>query len=311
MYASNKTNLLVVCGLLIIALILLCYLLVKSQTEKENFISNELSRRSYNQSKKLAFCFMIYDKIANPQLWETFFKNVDKSKYQIYIHFKETKPLGWFEQFKIQDSIETCWGCYSLVEAQLILAKHSLADPHISHCIWLSGSCVPVKSFDYVYDFLDQSKSYFNKSPDTQVFPRCNSLVKKINKSNIKKAAMQSVLNRSHTQLLVDNSQFIKDNFSQIKIPDEIAFITTLYHFGKQDELVLTNNQTFGATTYTCWSDMTNHKDFSASKKKGQPYNFSFICEDELKAVVKSNSLFARKFKDGCGGLDKLNTYIK
>lgn len=81
---------------------------------------------------------------------------------------------------------------------------------------------------------MDLSKSYFNKSPDEQVFPRCNHLVQKINKLNIKKAAMQSVLNRSHTQLLVNNRQFIKDNFSQIKIPDEIAFITTLYHFGKK-----------------------------------------------------------------------------
>ena len=309
MYASNKTNRIVVCGILFIILILLCYLLVQSQTAKENFISNEQMRQK--NAKKIAFCFMIYDKIANPKIWESFFKNVDKNKYQIFIHYKETKPLGWFDQFKIQDSIETCWGCYSLVEAQLILAKHSLADPKISHCIWLSGSCIPVKSFDYVYNYLDLSNSYFNKSPDSQVFPRCNSLVKKIDKSNIKKAAMQSVLNRSHTQLLVDNSQFIKDNFSQIKIPDEIAFITTLYHFGKQNELIITNNQTFGASTYTCWKDMTNHKEFTSSRKKGQPYNYSFICEDELKAIVKSESLFARKFEDGCGGLNTLSKYIK
>lgn len=55
---------------------------------------------------------------------------------------------------------------------------------------------------------------------------------------------------------------------------------------------------------------MTNHKEFSSSRKKGQPYNFSFICKDELKAIVKSHSLFARKFEDECGGLNKLTKYI-
>lgn len=299
--------------LLIIFSCLLFYILIIFQTNKQHFNSNNqmISNKSKFISKKIAFCFMIYDKVANKHIWKTFFKNIDKSKYKILIHYKENKNLDWLEEYKIKDSIETCWGCYSLVEAQIILSKQALFDKDVTHCIWLSGNCLPFKSFDYVYNYLDISMSYFNKSPDSQLFPRCNPILKTIDKSNIKKAAMQSILNRNHTELIVNNRKFIKDIFSQIQIPDEIAFITILYHLKKYNELVLTNNKSFDATTYTCWTDMTNHKDFPLSIKKGQPYNFSFICEDEIKAIVNSKSLFARKFEDGCGGLDKLIKYIK
>lgn len=304
---TNKTSI-IICVVLFITLILLCYLLVTTQISyKETFVSSE------NPPKKIAFCFMIYDKIANQDIWEQFFKHVDTDKYTIFIHYKEDSDLGWFNNYKISDSVETCWGCYSLVTAQLVLAKHALADSNVSHCIWLSGSCLPMKIFSQVYDYFDHSKSYFNKSPDNQVFPRCNKLVElgTINKAHIKKGAMQSVLNRSHIKLLVDNEPFIKEQFTKIKIPDEIAFITTLYHFGKESELVLTNNQTFGATTYTCWTDMTNHREFPESKKTGQPYNFSYICARELTAIMDSPSLFARKFADGCGGLEPLRNKLK
>ena len=303
----NKTSI-IICGLLLVTLVLLCYLLVTTQISyKETFLS------SATQPKKIAFCFMIYDKIANHGIWEQFFKNVDTDKYTIFIHYKENSDLGWFNNYKISDSVETCWGCYSLITAQLVLAKHALADPNVSHCIWLSGSCLPMKPFDHIYGYLDHNKSYFNKSPDNQVFPRCNKLVElgSIDKKHIKKGAMQSVLNRSHTQLLVDNEPFIESQFSKIKIPDEIAFITTLFHLGKESELVLTNNQTFGATTYTCWTDMTNHREFSESKKTGQPYNFSYICDKELKTIMESPSLFARKFADGCEGLEPLRSKLK
>jgi len=42
------------------------------------------------QPKKIALCFLIYDKINNEELWWDFIKNIDKNKYNIYIHFKNT-----------------------------------------------------------------------------------------------------------------------------------------------------------------------------------------------------------------------------
>ena len=56
---------------------------------------------------------------------------------------------------------------------------------------------------------------------------------------------------------------------------------------------------------------MTNHREFSESKKTGQPYNFSYICDKELKTIMESPSLFARKFADGCEGLEPLRSKLK
>ena len=50
--------------------------------------------------KKLAFLFIIYDEILHEDLWWNFFKNVDPNKFSIYIHFKEQKPLKYFEWAK-------------------------------------------------------------------------------------------------------------------------------------------------------------------------------------------------------------------
>ena len=301
MFTSTKKTKLVTCSVLFICLILLCYLLVISQLDREHFISA-------TTKKKPAFCFMIYDKISNQDIWETFFKTVDISKYKILVHYKKDTDLGWFNQFKLDKCLDTCWGCYSLVEAQILLAKNALKDSDVTHCIWLSGSCLPMKNFNHIFNYLDTSKSYFNKSPDSQVFPRCDSLLqnKDIDKKYIKKAAMQSIINRKHSSLLIEHSKFIKDKFSTIKIPDEIAFITTLFYLRLENELVLTNNVTFGATTYTCWKDMSNHRDYPDSKKKGQPYSFSYISPEELQKVIQSESLFARKCENGCAGLEPL-----
>ena len=118
-----------------------------------------------------------YEKIG-----DNFFKNIDKNKYNIYIHYKENKPLKYFEEYKLKETIDTCWGCLSIVQAQNLLLKHALKDDKNQHFIWLSDSCIPLKSFDFIYNFLDINKSYFNIAPDNQVFPRANNLLKFIKK---------------------------------------------------------------------------------------------------------------------------------
>lgn len=283
--------------LLILLVLFLCAVLCKKT--QENFNSG-------NQ-KKLAFCFMIYDKIANQKIWEEFFKNINPNKYTILIHYKENKDLGMFNQYKLDKCIDTCWACFSLVEAQMLLMEKALEDKNVSHCIWLSGNCLPMKHFDYMYQNLNPKFSYFNRAPDKQLYPRCDSLIKEHNlsKNIIKKGSMQSIINRNHCELILQNRDFIQ-KFSGIFAPDEVAFITTIYNFKKENELVLTPNITFGSPTYTVWTDRINHKDFKASKKTGQPYKYTYICPEELDMIYKSKSFFGRKFSDNCDGLEPL-----
>ena len=53
------------------------------------------------KNKKIALCFLIYEEIYHEDLWYNFLKNVDKKKYNIYIHYKTNKPLKYFEKYKL------------------------------------------------------------------------------------------------------------------------------------------------------------------------------------------------------------------
>ena len=284
---------------IIIYILILFIIIVNSCIRyKETFTSQS--------NKKIALCFLIYDKINNEELWYNYLKNVDKSKYNIYIHYKENKPLKYFEKYKLNNCIETCWGCLSIVLAQNLILKEALKDKDNTHFIWLSNSCIPLKSFDYIYNYLDSNKSYFNIAPDKQVFPRANNALKYIKKNNIKKANMASIINRKHANLFVNNESNIKLWFKNINNVDEIAYITLLHHYNLKNELVLTHNIAAGSIIFAQWADMSNYRTFKKSKKLND-YTYSYICPEELDYLVKSKSLFGRKFITNCGGLDRLN----
>ena len=266
----------------------------------------------FTNHKKIALCFIIYDKINNEKIWYDYLKNIDPNKYNIYIHYKINKPLKYFEKYKLQNCIETCWGCLSIVLAQNLILKEALKDPLNQHFIWLSGACIPIKSFNYVYDYLDVKKSYFNLFPNTQSFPRANSALKYLEENNIKKASMPSIINRKHAELFVNNDNNIKTWFKDVGIPDEHAYISLLYHYNLQNELILTNNLAYGAIIFSSWPDQKNYKIFNDSILiKQTPNEYKYICPKELKYLVNSESLFARKFASECKGLENLIELIE
>jgi len=126
--------------------------------------------------KKIAFLFLIYDKINNEELWNIFFNNIDINKYNIYIHYKykyNTK-LKYFDNYKLNNNlcIETKYADISIIKAQNVLLKEALKDQNNAHFIFLSGACIPFQRFDYIYNFLNSNKSYFNLSALDQIIPR-------------------------------------------------------------------------------------------------------------------------------------------
>ena len=47
---------------------------------------------------KIAFCFLICDKLNNEKIWKLFFKNIPETKYSIYIHYKKGAKLKYFDR---------------------------------------------------------------------------------------------------------------------------------------------------------------------------------------------------------------------
>jgi len=249
---------------------------------------------------------LIYDKINHEALWYQYLKNIDRDKYNIYIHYKHDIPLLYFNKYKLLTTIPTQYGGISIVMAQLLLLQEALKDKDNQHFIWLSQACVPLKSFDTIYNSLDETKSYFNLAPDTQVFPRANLCLKYIrDRKRVKKANMASIVNRKHAIFFLTNHSRIRKIFSGIKHVDEIALITVLHCMNLQHEIISTHNIAAGAIIFAQWSDIDNYKVFQKSIKKND-YTYMSICQEELDYLVKSNSLFGRKFEEGCRGLENL-----
>jgi len=265
---------------------------------------------------KIAFLFLIYDMINHESIWHRYFRDVrgiSKSQYNIYIHYKTDVRLEFFDEYKIHKSkiIDTKYADISIVKAQNILIKEALKDAKNTHFIFLSGSCIPLKSFDYLYHYLEPKYSYFHVADPDDCFPDCEVALQYIPKRHIHKASQWSILNRKHGALLVGNDsadaadaadasdtylRWFKDTYA----PDELCYISYLsyiYNDTLDDEIIATSYHSPPevATTFANWEDM-NYTFVSERELK----NYKNISEEELNHLLRSKSLFGRKFKPSC-----------
>jgi hypothetical protein len=244
--------------------------------------------------KKIAFLFLIYDTINIEELWKLFFYNVDKNKYNIYIHYKTNKPLKYFEQYKLNNCIETQYADISLVYAQNILLEEALKDENNEHFIFLSNSCVPFKNFEFIYDNLSIDKSYFNITPQEHCFPRCDYLLNYIDKKCIQKASQWCILNRKHSNVMIHYTQY-NELYKDIYAPDEICYITNIFINNLQEEIITTPNLANEATTFTNWQGMK----YKFPSYRGLK-NYTYITKEEIFYLINSKCFFGRKFNKEC-----------
>lgn len=265
---------------------------------------------------KIAFLFLIYDMINHESIWHRYFHNfegIGKNRYNIYIHYKADTDvrLEFFDEYKIDKSkiIDTKYADISIVKAQNILLKEALKDTKNTHFIFLSGSCIPLKSFEYLYHHLDTAYSYFHVADPDDCFPDCEVALQYIPKRHIKKASQWSILNRKHGALLVGSDSSGGDDdpsntylrwFKDTYAPDELCYISYLSYVYNQSldvEIIATSYDSPPevATTFANWEDM-NYTFVSERELK----NYKSISEEELEHLLRSKSLFGRKFKPSC-----------
>jgi len=244
--------------------------------------------------KKIAFCFLIYDIINHENLWNEFFQNVDKNKYNIYIHYKNNTPLLYFEKFKLKNCIYTQYEHISIVHAQNLLLQNALLDSDNQHFIFVSNSCVPFKSFEHIYNSLSTKHSYFNICPQFQCLQRCKHLLNDSNKHFIQKSSQWCILNKKHASLMLSHTDYF-DWFKDISAPDEHCYISNIFCHNLQDEIITTPNVAHDATTFTNWEG----HDYPFPSQYGLK-NYSSISENELRFLLESKSFFGRKFNPEC-----------
>jgi hypothetical protein len=250
-----------------------------------------------DSNKKIAFCFLIYDEINHEELWNNFFKNVDKNKYEIYIHYKNNKPLKYFEKHKLNNCIETKYGDVSLIHAMNLLLKRAYEDNCFKY-VFLSNSCIPLKNFNYVYDFLTKDNNgHFNVTKISEnLLDKNKVLLDHYDKNSLQKSSQWFILNKTMVEKILNvPKNRIDELWKNVFAPEEIFYITEILNNKLQDTLTTTPNIADGATTFTNWNDM-GYKYSSTLGLK----NYSSISDEELDYLVKSKSLFGRKFNKEC-----------
>ncbi len=240
--------------------------------------------------RKIAFCFLICDIIYQEEIWNIFFNNADQHKYNIYVHYKNDVPLKYFEKYKLTNCIETNYADISLVKAQNIMLEEGLKDEDNTHFIILSNSCIPLKSFDYIYNKLDDNYSYFTK---IELFPRCFDMGFK--RKYLQKSHQWCILNKKHAKEMLTPVYNI-ELFKNIYASDEHFYITNIYMKKLENEILISYHNGNNMTTFVDWTNPV---------KTGHPKEFINISDRDFVRILNNEHLFGRKFMPECNLMNK------
>lgn len=246
---------------------------------------------------KIAFLYLIYDKINQDRLWCDFFAN--EIDYTIYIHHSTVKNdlSPFFQGQKIIQTVPTQWGQYSIVNATLRLLREAYMDPDNTYFCLVSGSCIPVKPFSYVRETLIRhgKKSHFYVFDTNDCWPRCNQATRHIPREVIRKSSQWWIMSRDHVEIVLNDRKCQRAFNYPGSVADEHYFITSLTR--NKADLVLSSGDMSQATTMVNWG--YNYK--MAKPADGcHPHLYKSITSDELDYLSSCPCLFARKFAPEC-----------
>jgi hypothetical protein len=256
--------------------------------------------------KKLAFCFLVYDRVFHERMWELFFNQVDPSRYDIFIHYKlnkKFKSTGFFKGKELpkEKIVPTKHGHPSLVLAQRIMYKEAL-DAGAYKMLTISHSCVPVKSFEEVYDrCVSTEKSEFFSQGKKHALARCSSACATLyDPEHLRKSEQWFILNRRCAyELLTQKDSTIQHVWRGTFASDEHFFIT---HLNSKNLVGKEVKFSPFRITYVNWGygdiEPNNDTEMLEERKTNgrKPRAYYKIGDKEIEWLIDSPHLFARKF---------------
>ena len=243
---------------------------------------------------KIAFCFLLYDRVVNNDLWIKFFKqdNYPIKSYTIYSHIKEItkKTPEWIIKNKVKP-IDTDWCESNLVYAWIKMLRKALKDPNNQYFTLLSGSCIPLFDFNTTYKKITASKkSRLSIDIKARVYKE----------SGLYYASQWVILNRYGAKLLLelkdtkDGVNYRKKIYYKLKnapsCPDEVYPINWFIHkLGKPSTPAFKKHFRNKTSTFTNWTKKDNTHPTTYTKK---------LIKRDKKKICDSGAIFARKFTE-------------
>lgn len=278
--------------------------------------------RTRPSSGRVAFLFLIYDRIEHEALWEAFFATARPGQYSIHVHAKTRRvPLTpFFERHHIPrgEVVPTAYAEISLVHAHTRLLATALCEPENTIFVFVSGACIPVKPFGQVHTALVADKAsrfsaMFLDERDAELHAK---LVCKgahatpgIRPSEALKASQWCVLHRTLAEQCVAMPPPYIHAFASISAPEEWYFRTTAHVLLREGVLTcaeVCETATNGPRTNHHGPTFVNWHESTGSHPRCYGELDDPITIDELHGLVHGPCLFARKFARGCRGLAPL-----
>ena len=260
------------------------------------------------RQKKIAICFLITADVSNPQVWEHWWAG-NEDKISIYSHYSKGKEknvtIPWLKKNRVRP-VPTRWGDISLVNAEAELYKKAMKKKENKFFILVSGTCIPVRTFKYVYNRLMRSPKkgimtwfredkYHVSDEDYAPFIKSSSCTPTLVNENIIGSTLYSaqqwkVLSRPNA---IDFAKMMKDKVYMkmfekcIRVvpdslaPDEFMFVNYLKNLHGNITKVMRS----GSVTYVNFKGTAIH-----------PITYFNFTPHLKREVCDVGSLFARKF---------------
>ena len=241
------------------------------------------------QNKKIALCFLTYENLSQPNIWEDFIN----SKYNIYIHNKYNFT-GTFNKYCIRNKVKTKWGDISLVKATLNLFKEAFEKEENEYFILLSDKCIPLYNADTIYNKIKKLDNNLILNYN-QHRHRYDTLYDKtfFNKNEFMKQNQWILLKRNTVKFFIEND-YTHIFGNSFMVPDEHYFINIINKF----KIPFINR----LITYVNWNEKSDLK-----KYKQLPKTYSKLTNKIIENILlKSDYLFMRKIGPEC----KLPSYF-
>jgi len=280
--------------------------------------------------ERIAFLFLTIDNLKHYSVWEQYFNEADKNKYNIYLHPKNPDKVSdkLLKSSIIPELVKTEHGY--LTEAMIVLMKEALKNKDNKYFCFVSDSCVPIKKFNVMYSEVFK----IGKSIVGKMFLKMWDKKKRYVDA-AKKVKKSEVIPKKCFAKFSQWSILIREDIEKIVISPYLKFFYEL-HAGDEFYLSILNCDKFEyknlPATYVDWAISDEfglqlhriQKDLDAGLKKynygisekdrlilkdiigklkieastlaSHPRHFDNINNDDIKLLKETPAFFARKF---------------
>ena len=286
----------------------------------EVWLQDEHGERVRYVPPKVAMLFLTIHDVHQPELWTEYLTKTDK--FSLYAHPKINKiRTPWLKAAVIPKRAKTGWG--HITEAYYRLLEEALKDEQNQKFMFLSESCIPLKSFDDFYqkvvtDDPGLRKSYVKLMPisgydrqqriETQKGYESISFIKhyarmclsrvdaeKVMENSLRGRKMRAFFNGMHVGDEFFLSAIGKENFEDFEMTYDNWEDTRMRSKVVKEELAELRQRTPSART----AELIRRKEAEATVVNNNPKTYTTITGAELDVAVNKESFFWRKFVPG------------